>query len=49
MQSVGVALSNALAGGVNLHIVSLGTAILAALGSQLIRLPAEQQDMHASF
>jgi hypothetical protein len=42
MQSVGVSLSNALAGAVNLHFVSLGTAILAALGSQLIHLPAER-------
>jgi hypothetical protein len=48
MQSVGVALSNALAGGVNLHFVSLGTAILAALGSQLIRLPAEHHHTRAS-
>jgi uncharacterized membrane protein YbhN (UPF0104 family) len=44
MQSVGVALNNALAGAVNLHFVSLGTAIALALAAQLIRLPAEQKE-----
>jgi glycosyltransferase 2 family protein len=43
MQSVGVTLSNALAGAVNLHFVSLGTAIVLALAAQFIRLPAAVQ------
>jgi uncharacterized membrane protein YbhN (UPF0104 family) len=47
MQSVGVALSNALAGAVNLHFVSLGTAIILAAGAQLIRLPRERPGQHA--
>ena len=45
MQSVGVALSSALAGAVNLHFVSLGTAIVAALAAQLIRLPAGRDNV----
>jgi hypothetical protein len=47
MQSVGVTLSNALAGAVNLHFVSLGTAIFLALAAQFIRLPAERRDVPA--
>ncbi len=40
MQAVGVAWESALTGAVNLHFVSLGTAIVAALGAQLVPLRA---------
>ena len=40
MQTVGVAWESALTGAVNLHFISLGTAIVAALFSQLVPLHA---------
>jgi hypothetical protein len=44
MQFVGVTLNNALSGAVNLHFVSLGTAIVLALTAQVIGLPKEQKE-----
>jgi hypothetical protein len=44
MQLVGVTLNNALSGAVNLHFVSLGTAIVLALTAQVIGLPKEQKE-----
>jgi hypothetical protein len=38
MQMVGIGWESALTGAVNLHFISLGTALVAALGAQLVPL-----------